>query len=135
MSILGVLGHRVDMNALFMIHQPRSRTLAWNLLICSLEGPIEPSTETIVEDMHAHYFRWGKSTESMRRDIDEHADRIAHSGVWEEPTTLVDTHVFGQFATLLSTSLANRAICIPPSMIGEILETESQLRASMVKVT
>ena len=129
------MGHRVDMNTLFMIRQLKSRTLARSFPICSLEGPIEPTAETIVENMHAHFFRWEKSTENMRRDIDEHADRIVHSGVWEEPTTLVDTRVYVQFATLMSTSLTNRTTCIPPSMIGEILETESQLRASMIKVT
>ena len=89
------MGHKVDMNSLFMVRQLKSRTLGWTLSIGSLEGPLEPAADTIVEDIHVQFFRWGKNTRNMQKEIDAHADRIAHSGVWEEPTTLIDTRVFG----------------------------------------
>ena len=88
-----------------------------------------------MEDLQAPFARWGKSTGSLRRHIDRHVEVIVHSEPWDEPTTLLETRVFGQFAGIMSTVLTNRAFCLPQGMIGELLAADSEFRTMYFKVT
>ena len=117
-----------------MVRQRKNRILGWNLPITSLQGLLENTAETIVEEMHSDFVRWGRSTGTMREEMVSHANKIVHTGKWEEPVATIDTKVYGQFVSLMFSALTNRSGCIPKDMIGEILEMDTPLRQSLVKV-
>ena len=117
-----------------MIRQRKTRTIGWNLPIASLQGPLESTAETIVEEMHSDFVRWGTSTGTMREEIVAQATKVINTGRWEEPVATIETKAFGQFASLMSSALTNRSGCVPKDMIGEVIEMDTPLRQTLVKV-
>ena len=90
-----MIAPQMDVFGTFMPRDLRSRTIGWCLPVSSLEDPLDHEAECIVEDLQASYIRWGKSTGSLRKDIDKHAEKIANSRPWEELVTIVDSRAYG----------------------------------------